>query len=84
MARTLGPRVYLGAAIHGDEVNGIAILARALKQIDLQRLAGSIVCVPVQHPLALHADHRLPLAQFLRSPLDLAPGRCVDLLSRKG
>src|SRR5215469_15921629 len=32
MARTLGPRVYLGAAIHGDEVNGIAILARALSK----------------------------------------------------
>ena len=25
-----GPRLYLGAAIHGDEVNGVAILARAL------------------------------------------------------
>ena len=68
-----GPRVYLGAAIHGDEVNGIAILTRALKEIDLRRLAGSIVCVPVQQPLALYADHRLPLAQFLRSPLDQAP-----------
>jgi uncharacterized protein len=68
-----GRRIYLGAAIHGDEVNGTALLARALAQIDLQRLAGSIVCAPVQHPLALQADHRLPLAQFLKSPLDQAP-----------
>src|ERR1700704_6556916 len=68
-----GPRLYLGAAIHGDEVNGIALLSRALKQIDLQQLSGSIVCVPVQHPLALYSDHRLPLAQFLKSPLDQAP-----------
>ena len=68
-----GPRVYLGAAIHGDEVNGIALLARALAQIDLQRLSGGIICVPVQHPLALYADHRLPLSQFLKSPLDQAP-----------
>jgi len=29
--------------------------------------------VPVQHPLALQADHRLPLAQFLKSPLDQVP-----------
>jgi uncharacterized protein len=84
MARTLGPRVYPGAAIHGDEVNGIAILARALKQIDLQRLAGSIVCVPVQHPLALHADPRLPLAQFLRSPLDQAPADAWSCFPGKG
>ena len=68
-----GPRLYLGAAIHGDEVTGIALLSRALRQIDLQSLAGSIICVPVQHPLALYADHRLPLAQFLKSPLDQAP-----------
>lgn len=68
-----GPTIYLGAAIHGDEVNGIAILSRALLQVDPARLLGSIVCIPVQHPLALTADHRLPLAQFLKSPLDQAP-----------
>lgn len=68
-----GPRLYLGAAIHGDEVNGIAILFEALRDLDPAALSGQIVCVPVQHPLALHADHRLPLAQFLKSPLDQAP-----------
>jgi predicted deacylase len=68
-----GPRLYLGAGIHGDEVNSIAIVAQAMKQVDLRQLAGSIICVPVQHPLALYSDHRLPLAQFLKSPLDQAP-----------
>ncbi len=68
-----GPRIYLGAAIHGDEVNGIAILFEALRGLDPADLSGQIVCVPVQHPLALYADHRLPLAQFLKSPLDQAP-----------
>lgn len=68
-----GPRLYLGAGIHGDEVNSIAIVAQTMKQVDLRQLAGSIICVPVQHPLALYSDHRLPLAQFLKSPLDQAP-----------
>ncbi|HJU20292.1 MAG TPA: succinylglutamate desuccinylase/aspartoacylase family protein [Stellaceae bacterium] len=68
-----GPRLYLGAAIHGDEVNGVAILAEALAGVDLARLSGSILCVPVQHPLAFHADHRIPLSQFMKSPLDQAP-----------
>jgi uncharacterized protein len=68
-----GPRVYLGAAIHGDEVNGVAILSEALRDLNPCDLSGQIVCVPVQHPLALQADHRLPLAQFLKSPLDSAP-----------
>jgi predicted deacylase len=68
-----GPTLYLGAAIHGDEVNGIAILARALAQVDPTKLGGRIVCVPVQHPLALQSDHRLPVSQFLKSPLDQVP-----------
>lgn len=68
-----GPRLYLGAAIHGDEVAGTAILARALSAVDVTLLSGSIVCVPVQHPLAVHADHRLPLSQFVKSPLDQVP-----------
>lgn len=68
-----GPRLYLGAAIHGDEVNGVAILAEALADIDPARLRGSILSVPVQHPLAFHADHRIPLSQFIKSPLDQSP-----------
>ncbi len=68
-----GPRLYLGAAIHGDEVNGVAILSEALAPLDPRSLAGSIVCVPVQHPLAFYADHRIPISQFMKSPLDQAP-----------
>lgn len=68
-----GPRLYLGAAIHGDEVNGVAILSEALAKVDAKNMAGQIVCVPLQHPLAFHADHRLPLAQFFKSPLDQTP-----------
>lgn len=68
-----GPRLYLGAAIHGDEVNGVAILSEALAALDPATLAGSIICVPVQHPLAFYADHRIPISQFMKSPLDQAP-----------
>jgi uncharacterized protein len=68
-----GPRLYLGAAIHGDEVNGVAILSEALADLDPMKLAGSIICVPVQHPLAFYADHRIPISQFMKSPLDQAP-----------
>lgn len=68
-----GPRLYLGAAIHGDEVDGVAILFRALADIDPAALRGSVICVPVQHPLSFHADHRLPISQFMKSPLDQAP-----------
>jgi predicted deacylase len=68
-----GPRLYLGAAIHGDEVNGVEILSRALSKVNPAQFAGSVVCVPVQNPLAFQGDHRHPVALFLKSPLDQAP-----------
>ena len=68
-----GPRLYLGAGIHGDEAGGVALLARALRSVDPATLAGSLVCVLVQNPLALHADHRIPVAHYLKSPLDQMP-----------
>src|SRR5215510_11632358 len=55
-----GPRLYVGAAIHGDEVTGVSVIADALKDIDPHTLRGAIIAVPVQHPLAFHADHRIP------------------------
>jgi hypothetical protein len=70
---TDGPRLYLGAAIHGDEVNGVEIVSRALAHIDPTRLTGSVVAVLVQNPLAFQADHRLALSHYLKSPLDQAP-----------
>jgi predicted deacylase len=68
-----GPRLYLGAGIHGDEVTTVAVAGAVLARLRPADLAGSIVCVPVQNPLALHADHRLHLSHYLKSPLDQAP-----------
>lgn len=68
-----GPRVYIGATIHGDEVVGAAIVAKLMSEVDPQKLAGSIVALPVQHPLAFQADHRFPISQFMKSPLDQSP-----------
>lgn len=68
-----GPRVYLGATIHGDEVGGLEILLQACAQLRPEALAGSILCVLVQNPLAFQADHRIPIGLFLKSPLDQMP-----------
>jgi len=68
-----GPRLYLGAAIHGDEVSGIEILAHVCAQVQPARLSGSIVCVLVQNPLAFQVEHRIPLGLYVKSPLDQMP-----------
>jgi uncharacterized protein len=68
-----GPRLYLGAAIHGDEVTGIAMLSQLCAQVQPARLAGSILCVLVQNPLAFQVEHRIPVGLYLKSPLDQMP-----------
>jgi len=42
-----GPRLFLSAAIHGDEINGIEIIRRVLKLPALKRLKGTIIAVPM-------------------------------------
>ena len=69
-----GPTIYIGAAIHGDEINGIEIVHEVIRRVDPKTLKGNIICVPIQNPLALRMQHRLPLQTMLKSPMDQFPG----------
>ena len=42
-----GPRLWLSAAIHGDELNGVDIIRRVTKTLKPHRLSGSVIAVPV-------------------------------------
>jgi len=42
-----GPVVGITAAVHGNELNGIPVIQRLFKEIDVQQMAGAIVGVPV-------------------------------------
>jgi predicted deacylase len=42
-----GPRMFVCAAIHGDEIIGVEIIRRLLKLKILQRLRGTLIAVPV-------------------------------------
>ncbi len=42
-----GPRLFVSAAIHGDEINGVEIIRRLLKQSAMQRLRGTLIAIPV-------------------------------------
>lgn len=45
--RYAGPRLFVIAAIHGDEINGIEIIRRLLASKSLARVAGTLIAVPV-------------------------------------
>ena len=45
--RTSGPTLFVSAAIHGDELNGVEIIRRLLTQKALKQLRGCLIAVPV-------------------------------------
>jgi len=42
-----GPRLFVSAAMHGDEINGVEIISRLLQRIPFRRLRGTLIAVPV-------------------------------------
>lgn len=42
-----GPTMFVSAAIHGDELNGVEIIRRLLRTLDPQSINGTLLCVPV-------------------------------------
>ena len=56
-----GPRLFVSAAIHGDELNGTEIIRRVLKQSVLKRLRGTLVAVPIVNVYGMiHQSRYLP------------------------
>jgi len=45
--RKPGPVMFVCAAIHGDELNGVEIVRRLLRQKSLTRLRGCLIAVPI-------------------------------------
>jgi predicted deacylase len=45
--RRPGPRLFVSAAIHGDEINGVEVIRRLLNVGALSRLHGALLAVPV-------------------------------------
>jgi predicted deacylase len=53
-----GPRIWLSAAIHGDEINGVDIIRRVVKTLKPHRLSGSVIAVPVVNIFGLLEQSR--------------------------
>jgi predicted deacylase len=56
-----GPKLLVSAAVHGNEVAGVAAIQRLMAQIDageLTLLRGTLTCIPVVNPLAYQLGRR--------------------------
>lgn len=56
-----GPRLFVSAAIHGDELNGVEIIRRLVKQPVLKRLKGTLIAIPMVNVYGvIHHSRYLP------------------------
>jgi uncharacterized protein len=53
-----GPRLWLSAAIHGDELNGVDIIRRVARALRPNRLNGTVIAVPVVNVFGLLEQSR--------------------------
>ncbi|MDH3532347.1 MAG: succinylglutamate desuccinylase/aspartoacylase family protein, partial [Gammaproteobacteria bacterium] len=64
--RRAGPILFVSAAIHGDELNGVEIIRRLLKRRALQSIRGTLIAVPV-----VNVHGFLDLSRYLPDRRDL-------------
>ncbi len=59
--RETGPGLFISAALHGDELNGVEIIRRVLKLPALGKLRGTLIAVPIVNVQAfLNQSRYLP------------------------
>ena len=59
--RADGPTVWINAAIHGDEINGVEIIRRVLETLDPKTLRGTLIAIPIVNvPGFTTGDRYLP------------------------
>ncbi len=64
--RRTGPKLFVCAALHGDEINGVEIIRRLLRLSALTRLRGTLIAVPI-----VNVPGFLSLSRYLPDRRDL-------------
>ncbi|MDY0213005.1 MAG: succinylglutamate desuccinylase/aspartoacylase family protein [Desulfuromonadaceae bacterium] len=59
--RHAGPVMFVSAAVHGDEINGVEIIRRLLQHKSLRDLRGTLLALPLLNPYGfIHRSRYLP------------------------
>ena len=53
-----GPTLFVSAALHGDEINGVEIVRRLLLQPQLKKIRGTLLVVPIVNVFGFHIQSR--------------------------
>lgn len=84
-----GPVLLITAAIHGDEINGVEIIRRLLKNTFRRKLKGTIIAIPIMNIYGFNSlsrylpDRRDLNRSFPGSKKGSLAGRLANIFSRK-
>lgn len=84
-----GPVLFLSAALHGDEINGVEIIREILKFPDLNNIKGTLIAIPVVNIFGFHnksrylPDRRDLNRSFPGSPSGSLAGRIANLFMKE-
>jgi len=84
-----GPRLFVSAAIHGDELNGVEIIRRLHQEKVLDRLRGTLITIPIVNVFGvIHHSRYLPDRRDLNrsfpgSERGSLAGRVADLFMQE-
>lgn len=84
-----GPTMFLSAAIHGDELNGVEIIRRVLRTLQPGNISGTLLCVPVVNAFGFIGrsrylpDRRDLNRSFPGSPAGSLAGRLAHLFLKE-
>jgi predicted deacylase len=84
-----GASLWLSGAIHGDELNGVEVIRRVLEVVDPERLAGTLIAIPIVNVFGfLHQSRYLPDRRDLNrsfpgSPRGSLAARIANLFMRE-
>lgn len=56
--RSSGPVIWLSATVHGDELNGLQIIRRVIRELDAKTLRGAVIAAPIVNPLGFMIESR--------------------------
>jgi predicted deacylase len=56
--RRAGPCLFVSAALHGDEINGVEIIRRLLRDPDIGSIHGTVVAIPIVNVFGFVAGSR--------------------------
>lgn len=53
-----GPVMFVCAAIHGDEINGVEVIRRVVKALDVKRISGTLLAIPIVNVYGFNTHSR--------------------------